>query len=144
MVNRKSCYKLQKRFTLPVGHRLSKHNGRCANVHGHNLEIIVGLKTGGLDDNDMVMDFSEVKKIVGGYLDNLDHGLLINKNDPLYDSLVKCSERVIEFNDDPTAEELARYLYEKIENSLNEPFVKVDFVTVYENENSSITYLEED
>jgi len=47
-------YKVEKKFTLPIGHRLSKHQGRCFSLHGHNFTVLVGVKAELLNENDMV------------------------------------------------------------------------------------------
>ena len=52
-------YKIEKRFTLPIGHRLSKHKGRCFSIHGHNFDVLVGIKSPTLNDNDMILDYFE-------------------------------------------------------------------------------------
>ncbi len=133
-------YRLEKRFTLPIGHRLSKHAGRCSSIHGHNFTVMVGVKSNELNENDMVIDFSDLKKIVKIIIDVWDHTLLINKEDE--DILNVCQDknmRVIDFAFDPTAERLSSILYETINYRLPDP-VEMDYVTVYENENSKCTY----
>lgn len=136
-------YKLQKKFKYPIGHRLSKHKGLCKNTHGHEFVIIVGIKSKKLDNNDMVIDFSELKKIVNEELGKFDHGLMINIHDPLFDQLCSCSEKVIKIDGDPTAERLSKYLYDVLSEKLTDSFIDMDFITVYENEDSSITYMED-
>lgn len=137
-------YTLQKRFTCPIGHRLSKNLDLCKNIHGHAFTFIVSIKSNYLNNEDMVMDFTDLKKIVNKHINKLDHGLMLNRNDPFFKELSLCSEKVTIFDGDPTAESLAEYLYKEIEKDLEvEPFIKMDFVRVFENENSSITYSEE-
>lgn len=141
-------YRIERRFTVPIGHRLSKHKGRCKNIHGHNFTILVGVKTETLDDNDMVMDFSDLKVLANEEVDRFDHCLMINKEDSeLSHDLTKLRmcERVIEVPFDPTAERLAEYIYKQLERKLDSrsPSVYIDYVTVYENENSKATYCEE-
>ena len=43
-------FRIEKRFTVPIGHRLSKHEGRCSSIHGHNFEIYVGIKGNQLNE----------------------------------------------------------------------------------------------
>lgn len=136
-------YRLQKKFVVPIGHRLSLHDGRCKCIHGHEFAVIIGIKFEKLDDNGMVMDFSELKGYVKPIIDKLDHGLMINKNDPLYDHLVSCSSRVIEFDGDPTAENLSEWIYFQIKQVLEPTGRLMDFVTVYENQDSAATYSED-
>lgn len=136
-------YKIEKRFTFPMGHRLSKHKGRCFSMHGHNFTVLVGIKAPRLDANDMVMDFSDLKHAVGEILDTLDHCLLLNKNDQEIGSKLKDMQmRVMYVDYDPTAEKLAEMLYTSLSIvfSKTHPNIIMDYVTVYENENSKATY----
>lgn len=136
-------YRIEKRFTFPMGHRLSKHKGRCFSMHGHNFTVLIGVKAEALNDNDMVIDFSDLKAIVSGFLDGLDHCLLLNETDAdLGKQLEGLGMRVITVDHDPTAERLAKDIYESIDQALKKmyPTVLMDYVTVYENENSKATY----
>ena len=136
-------YRIEKRFTFPMGHRLSKHKGRCFSMHGHNFTVLIGVKAEELDDNDMVIDFSNLKAVVGGFLDNLDHCLLLNKTDEeLGAPLKELGLRVIFVDHDPTAEKLSEEIYNSIDEALKTmyPNVSLEYVTVFENENSKATY----
>lgn len=140
-------YKLEKRFTFPMGHRLSKHAGRCFSMHGHNFTVLVGLKAEKLNSDDMIMDFSDVKKVVLDFLDKFDHCLVLNETDKdLADNIAKMGTRVMTLQTDPTAERLAELFYKNIHmyfaTDKNYNHIKVDYITVYENENSKATYEE--
>ena len=126
-------YEIEKRFTLPIGHRLSKHLGRCSSIHGHNFTVMVGVKSEILNDNYMVIDFSDLKKIIKEVLDRWDHTLLINKDDK--DILELCQSknmRVITLDYDPTAEKLSETIYLAIDALLPSPLY-LNYITVYEN-----------
>ena len=136
-------YRIEKRFTFPMGHRLSKHDGRCFSLHGHNFTVLVGVKANKLNEDDMVIDFSKLKEIVNGFLDGLDHCLLLNHTDEkLGRQLEKAGMRVITVDHDPTAEKLAEDIYDVINTHIVQlgQSVYMDYVTVYENENSKATY----
>jgi 6-pyruvoyltetrahydropterin/6-carboxytetrahydropterin synthase len=136
-------YRIEKRFTIPTGHRLSKHAGLCKNFHGHNLTILVGLKSKFLNKQDMIVDFSVISQLVKQYLEQFDHCFLLNKVDEdLYNVLKDQYGFKVEMLDfDPTAERLAEmmflYLSEKFHDTLG---CELEYVTVYENENSKATY----
>lgn len=140
-------YRIEKRFTLAGGHRLSKHQGRCYSLHGHNYVVLVGIKASTLDDNDMIMDFSELKEVVNEIIDPLDHCMLVNECDmedmqPFLDR----NMRVMTIGDcDPTAERISETIYKQLQEKLKlrKDFIQVDYVTVYENENSKATYMED-
>jgi len=137
-------YRVEKRFTLPIGHRLSKHKGLCSSIHGHNLIVLVGVKSKKLNENDMIIDFSDLKKIVKEILDVWDHTLLLNETDEEVETLAeKCKMRVITFNFDPTAEKLAETLFSVLSLRLSKVHIYLEYVTVYENEGSKATYIAE-
>ncbi len=139
-------YHIEKRFTIATGHRLSKHEGLCKNIHGHNLTILVGLKAESLNIQDMVADFGDMKTLCNSYLKNYDHCLLLNKQTDfdLGMKLVDDRFRVIMLDFDPTAERLSKLFYERLKDIL-EPSLncELDYVTIYENENSKATYTEQ-
>lgn len=96
------------------GHRLIRYQGKCAHLHGHNgrVEIVVAAKT--LDHQSMVTDFSEIQRVVKGFIDtNLDHRLLLSKDDPLVPILKGQDEPVFVMDSDPTAEAIARLICDK-------------------------------
>ena len=136
-------FRIEKRFTFPMGHRLSKHRGRCFSMHGHNFVVLIGVKAEKLNEDDMIIDFSNLKALVSGFLDGLDHCLLLNETDAeLGKQLEGLGMRVITVDHDPTAEKLAEDIYNSINDALEKmyPEVKMDYVTVFENENSKATY----
>jgi 6-pyruvoyltetrahydropterin/6-carboxytetrahydropterin synthase len=127
-------YRVERRFTLPIGHRLSLHKGRCSSIHGHNFVVLVGVMSEYLNENYMVMDFSELKAVVDGLLDQLDHCLMINSNDyKIGDELRKMGMRVVNVDYDPTAEKISEDLYVQIKRTLEKmyPRVKLEYVNVY-------------
>jgi 6-pyruvoyltetrahydropterin/6-carboxytetrahydropterin synthase len=61
----------------------------------------------------MVIDFSKIKRIVGGWIDaNLDHRMLLHRDDPMVAELRRHGEPVYLLDVNPTAESIARLLYE--------------------------------
>jgi len=134
-------YKVEKRFTLSIGHRLSKHSGLCKNIHGHNLTILVGVKSERLNLVDMVIDFSDLKKLVNDLLQDWDHALLLSADDYKLTALIETDARVRSFPFDPTAERLVEVLFFRLRDKLKEGFnIELEYVTIYENENSKATY----
>ena len=134
-------YRVEKRFTVPIGHRLSKHSGLCKNIHGHNLVILVGVKGKGLNTNDMIIDFSDLKDLVNNVLRSWDHAILLNEDDYKLPALIEPNARVRSFPFDPTAERLSEVLFLRLWDRLKEDFnVELEYVTIYENENSRATF----
>ena len=80
--------RLTKIFHYEMAHALYGYDGPCKNIHGHSYELEVSIGGNPLDDashpkHGMVMDFSDLKKIVKEQIvDRLDHALLLNGNSP--------------------------------------------------------------
>jgi len=95
------------------GHRLLNYDGKCRNLHGHNGRAIISLEAESLDALGMVVDFSKIKKVVSGWIDaNLDHRMLLHKDDPMLAELRKHNEPVYLLDVNPTAENIAKVIYD--------------------------------
>jgi 6-pyruvoyltetrahydropterin/6-carboxytetrahydropterin synthase len=95
------------------GHRLLNYDGKCRYLHGHNGRAVITLSAAALDDLGMVMDFTRLKRIVGGWIDeNLDHKMILHWDDPILPSLLQQGEPVFVLDVNPTAENLARLIFE--------------------------------
>lgn len=95
------------------GHRLRDYDGKCRYLHGHNGRALITLAAAELDGLGMVVDFSQIKRVVGGWIDaNLDHRLLLHRDDPLVPYLQEQAEPVFLLDANPTAENIARLIYE--------------------------------
>lgn len=94
-----------------AAHYLEQYQGKCEEIHGHNYLIIVHIKSRRLSQSGITYDFSEIKKYLQSILP--DH---------------KCLNDVYNFN--PTAENLAKYFYNKIRKKF--PVTKVE---IWEDEN---------
>src|SRR5260370_22712579 len=98
-------------FEIDAGHRLLKHESKCKNVHGHRYRIEVTVTARELDVVGRVLDFSEVKRRIGGWLnENWDHAFIAQHGDPIIDWLRDNGMRYYAFGEPPTAENLARHL----------------------------------
>lgn len=106
-------HKIKKTFHLAYGHRLLNYKGKCENLHGHNGVVEVTLKAARLNHEKMVMDFTELGRTVKTWLDeNLDHKVILAKADPLAPVLKKQGQRCFLTADNPTAETLARLIFD--------------------------------
>lgn len=80
--------RITKEFGFEMAHALYGHDGACKNIHGHSYKLFVTIKGRPISQEDhpkngMVMDFSDLKKIVNEEIvDPLDHALLLNSNSP--------------------------------------------------------------
>jgi 6-pyruvoyltetrahydropterin/6-carboxytetrahydropterin synthase len=96
------------------GHRLLRYKGKCAHLHGHNGRVEVVVATKSLDEQSMVTDFSEIGRVVGRFLvENLDHKLLLHRDDPLVEVLRHHDEPLFVMECDPTAEAIARLICDR-------------------------------
>ena len=61
----------------------------------------------------MVLDFSDIKKDVNSWIDTtLDHRMILNRTDPVVPFLEKLGEPMYLMDENPTAENIARLIYE--------------------------------
>jgi len=108
-------YRVSKSVSFCYGHRLLNYQGKCQHLHGHNARAVITLERDSLDERGMVEDFSEVKRLVWEWLDSeIDHTLLLHKDDPILPVLQASGERVMVTEENPTAEVLARMIYEYV------------------------------
>lgn len=107
-------YEICKKLHFCYGHRLLNYEGPCRHLHGHNAVVDVGLVTESLDGRGMVVDFSDIKQRLDAWIrSELDHCMLLHKDDPLVPILQERNERLYTLEFNPTAENLARLIYER-------------------------------
>ena len=108
-------YRVVKAIDFCYGHRLLNYDGKCRHLHGHNGLLEVELYSNILDFRGMVMDFTDIRNIVKKWVDEtLDHKMLLNEEDPLAKILVGMGEAVYLMKENPTAENIAKHIYEEI------------------------------
>jgi 6-pyruvoyltetrahydropterin/6-carboxytetrahydropterin synthase len=106
-------YRVTEVVQFCYGHRLLRYQGKCAHLHGHNGRIEIEITSPTLDDQSMVADFSRIGRIVKEWIDqNLDHRMLLHRDDPLVSVLKAHDEPVFLMSSDPTAEAIARLVYD--------------------------------
>ncbi len=133
--------KIAKEFRWEMGHRLQCHKGKCYNLHGHSYKLIVEF-TGSINETGMVLDYFDVKEIVGPLVNELDHTVIVSKNDPqLLDILQKLKTEHVIVDFDTTAENLCYYFLNKIKEKKLPSNITNIKVRVCETEN---TYAEEE
>ena len=76
-------FRVTREIDFCYGHRLLNYDGKCRHLHGHNGRAVITLSAAALDRLGMVMDFTQLKRVVGGWIDaNLDHKMLLHRDDP--------------------------------------------------------------
>jgi 6-pyruvoyltetrahydropterin/6-carboxytetrahydropterin synthase len=116
--------------TFAAGHALRNYKGSCENVHGHNFKVQVKIEGERLDEAGLLVDFIDVKRLMQGVIERLDHQFL--------NEIAPFDVR------NPSAENIAEYFHEKMTNGLaSTPVpvpVRIREVTVWETDIQSATY----
>ena len=121
-------YKINVSDTFSAAHQLKGYDGACRNVHGHTWKIRVGIICEATNDIGLSIDFNVIKKHLRKIIETLDHHFL-NELD-IFASL------------NPTSENIARYMYKCLQESINIPGCHVEDLEVWESDKSSIIYSE--
>jgi 6-pyruvoyltetrahydropterin/6-carboxytetrahydropterin synthase len=107
-------YRVTREIEFCYGHRLLNYEGKCRHLHGHNGRAVITLQAPALDGRGMLVDFNEIKQHVQLWVDDhLDHNMLMCRDDPLLPLLRDRGERVFVMDCNPTAENIARLIFEK-------------------------------
>lgn len=126
-----------------AAHRLVGHEGKCKYVHGHRYIVEISV-VGDIDDIGRIIDFSCIKDVVGGWInENWDHGIILNQKDSLLGgslSKIVPGQKVYYVPFNPTAEALAEYIAGIADTLLNDLGVMVSKVILRETENCYATY----
>ena len=95
------------------GHRLLNYDGKCKHLHGHNGRAVITIAAETLDQRGMVVDFKDVKMVVARWIDdNLDHRMILHRDDPVVETLQGMQEPLYLVDENPTAENIAKIIYE--------------------------------
>lgn len=130
-------YRVTREIEFCYGHRLLNYAGKCRHLHGHNGLARIVLEAPELDARGMLVDFTEIKQKVQRWVDeNLDHNLLLCRDDPILPLLQQRDERVFVMDVNPTAENIARLIYERAA-AVGLPVVEV---TLWETPNCQAAY----
>jgi 6-pyruvoyltetrahydropterin/6-carboxytetrahydropterin synthase len=106
-------YLVSREIDFCYGHRLLQYDGKCKYLHGHNGRAIISLAAEKLDDLGMVIDFTDIKRVVSGWIDeNLDHRMILHRDDPIVPVLQGIGEPLYLIDANPTAENIARLIYD--------------------------------
>jgi len=138
-----------RRIQFCMGHRVMRHESKCAHLHGHNY-VALFTASADLDDVGRVIDFSVLKVLLGGWIDaHWDHGFVLYEKD--HDAIAalesfepaagmsKYNERrqkLFLLPSNPTAENIADYLLKVVcPDRLKDTGVVVTKVRLWETEN---------
>jgi 6-pyruvoyltetrahydropterin/6-carboxytetrahydropterin synthase len=130
-------YQVTREIHFCYGHRLLDYDGKCRHLHGHNGRAVITLAAAKLDAHGMVVDFSQIKDVINSWIDEtLDHRMLLHRDDPALPALRELGEPVHVLDVNPTAENIARLIYDY---AAEQGFPVVE-VQLWETESCHATY----
>ena len=107
-------------------HNLRGYKGKCEALHGHNWKVEARFEKESLNDIGISVDFVTLKSRLNDILKKLDH-MHLNK--------IEVFKTI-----NPSAENIARFIYTKLKNSIKEKGLILKSVSVWESETSCATY----
>ncbi len=128
-----------RRFRFCAGHRLAQHEGPCRNLHGHNYVVYLHVTAPRLDPLGRVVDFAVLEETFGNWLNtHWDHAFLVSEADleALRALEVIEGQKIFKLPCNPTAENMGRYLVEKVApHVLKDRSVTIEKLVLWETEN---------
>lgn len=119
-------YEISIEDSFDAAHSLRDYNGSCRNLHGHTYKVIARFRYSQLDEIGMALDFRKAKEALRSVLAHFDHTYI---------------NELPEFSaQNPTAENVARVIYEKLKQKEPQLFS----VSVWETATSCVTYFEDE
>jgi len=113
--------------SFSAAHLLSEIGGKCEELHGHNFKVEITAGAEKLNSAGLLIDFRFLKKILNEILEDIDHKHL---------NVLTAFAGI-----NPSAENIARYIFEKMEQKVKTAGVRMIRVKIWESENASVTYL---
>jgi 6-pyruvoyltetrahydropterin/6-carboxytetrahydropterin synthase len=123
-------FEISSEINFSAAHHLREYCGSCENVHGHNWLVRATVRAGQLNPIGLAVDFKVLKKHMKSVVKNLDHGDL---------NVIFTKEY-----GNPSSENIAKYIYYELSESLNleYPQVSVCRVDVWETPGNCASYFE--
>jgi 6-pyruvoyltetrahydropterin/6-carboxytetrahydropterin synthase len=124
-------YEVTVEDSFAAGHYLRNYKGKCENPHGHNYKVRVTLRGAELDKAGLLLDFKDLKEVMKGVIERLDHQML-NDIEPF--TVVN-----------PSAENLAKHFFDQANSRLKSVTggrVAVKDVTIWETDTTTARYSE--
>lgn len=121
-------YRLTIKTGFAAAHNLINYQGDCENLHGHNWKVEVTVTARELDQAGLAVDFKVLKKETNTLLDELDHKY-VNQH-TFFKEL------------SPSSENIARFLYQRLAERLNNGNITVEKIGVWESDNACAEYYE--
>lgn len=104
-------------FRFEAAHAISGYHGACREIHGHSYELHVTLTANHLNEQDMLVDFKDIKRMVeAGVIKELDHALLLKHNQINLSATQNLVSKICWLEGEPTVEYLLQYIHQKIQD----------------------------
>lgn len=134
------CVSIEQSFDS--AHFLKNYEGKCRNIHGHRWRVVIEILSEILiqegSKKGMLVDFGDIKKSLKTICDELDHSFIFEKESlrqETYNALMKENFRLVEVDFVPTAENFAKYFFDRLSSEY-----QVKRVKVYETPNNCAIY----
>lgn len=112
-----------------AAHSLAGYDGNCRQVHGHNWTVEVFVRCRELNEIGISIDFRNIRQAIRDVIKDIDHSYL-NEHPEFKEN-------------NPSSENIARFLYLKLGEKINSDAAKVSKVKVSETRSSRVYYWEE-
>jgi len=121
-----SCYLVTVEDSFSAAHALAGYDGDCEHLHGHNWVVLLTVSGEKLDEIGILIDFRELKKLLRACLAEFDHTNL--SVHPIFSKI------------NPSAENIAKYIFDKLHGAIMQHGCELTEVAVAETPNSTATY----
>ncbi len=126
-------FEITKTAEFAAAHSLRDYDGPCARNHGHNYRLELTVRGGVLDDQRMLIDFTALDRVLGPFLERVDHRNL-NEVPPF-----------TEVN--PTAEAVAAWIHAELAREIGAASggrARLTAVRLWETPDACVTYTPDD
>lgn len=127
-----------------AAHRVMLHEHKCKYLHGHRYRLEASFSAPELDHVGRVIDFGEIKRILGGWVDQYwDHNVILNKEDKeLGECIARITgQKIFYLKNNPTAENMASYLMDEVCPLLFKQLnINCTKITLYETPNCFVEF----
>lgn len=119
-------YEVTIRKSFSAAHILREIGGKCEGLHGHNFIVEVTVRGESLNEEDLLIDFRDLKRWTHEVLEALDHKYL--------------NETEVFNGMNPSSERIARYINDRLADKVKTLGLNIARVTVWESENARVAY----
>ena len=119
-------YEVTVKQSFSAAHMLKEIGGACERLHGHNFIVEVSVCSDVLTDAGILIDFRILKQWMDEILKEFDHKYL---NEISYFKGMS-----------PSAENVAKFIYDRISERVRRINLHVSRVTVWESENARVSF----